>query len=183
MNLPKPKNDELIFLPLGGSGEIGMNLNLYGHAGKWLIVDCGITFGDPIYKSVDIAMPDIVSIEDSTKSLSGILLTHAHEDHIGAVHHLWPYLRCPIYATDFAAEVLIKKLMDVGLEREVKINRIKIDSNVKIGPFNIEIISMSHSIIEPSSALIKLKHVLFFTLGIGKLIISHKLEKVLIRKG
>ena len=154
MNLPKPKNDELMFLPLGGSGEIGMNLNLYGNSGKWLIVDCGVTFGDPIYGSVDISMPDIVSIENSKESLCGLLLTHAHEDHIGAVHHLWPYLRCPVYATEFAAEVLIRKLKDVGLEDEVEINIIRIDSKIKIGPFDIEIISMSHSIIEPSSALI-----------------------------
>ena len=94
MNLPRPKNDELMFLPLGGSGEIGMNFNLYGHAGKWLIVDCGVTFGDPVYGSVDVAMPDIISIEEHANSISGLLLTHAHEDHIGAVHHLWPYLRC-----------------------------------------------------------------------------------------
>ena len=154
MNLPKPKNDELMFLPLGGSGEIGMNLNLYGNSGKWLIVDCGVTFGDPVYGSVDISMPDIVSIENSKESLCGLLLTHAHEDHIGAVHHLWPYLKCPVYATEFAAEVLIRKLKDVGLEDEVEINIIRIDSKIKIGPFDIEIISMSHSIIEPSSALI-----------------------------
>jgi ribonuclease J len=154
MNLPKPKDDELMFLPLGGSGEIGMNLNLYGHSGKWLIVDCGVTFGDAVYGSVDVAMPDIASIENYTESICGLLLTHAHEDHIGAVHYLWPYLRCPIYATDFAAEVLVRKLKDVGLEKEVEINIIRIDSEIKIGPFDIEIISMSHSIIEPSSALI-----------------------------
>ena len=86
MNLPRPKNDELMFLPLGGSGEIGMNFNLYGHAGKWLIVDCGVTFGDPVYGSVDVAMPDIISIEEHANCISGLLLTHAHEDHIGAVH-------------------------------------------------------------------------------------------------
>ena len=154
MNLPKPKKNELMFLPLGGSGEIGMNLNLYGNSGKWLIVDCGVTFGDPIYGSVDISMPDIVSIENSTESICGLLLTHAHEDHIGAVHYLWPYLKCPVYATEFAAEVLIRKLKEVGLEDEVEINIIRIDSKIKIGPFDIEIISMSHSIIEPSSALI-----------------------------
>ena len=154
MNLPKPKNNELMFLPLGGSGEIGMNLNLYGNSGKWLIVDCGVTFGDPIYGSVDISMPDIVSLENSTESICGLLLTHAHEDHIGAVHYLWPYLKCPVYATKFAAEVLIRKLKEVGLEDEVEINIIRIDSKIKIGPFDIEIISMSHSIIEPSSALI-----------------------------
>jgi ribonuclease J len=131
-----------------------MNLNLYGNSGKWLIVDCGVTFGDPIYGSIDVSMPDIVSIENYTDSISGLLLTHAHEDHIGAVHHLWPYLKCPIFATEFAAEILIRKLKDVGLEKEVKINIINIDSKIKIGPFDIEIISMSHSIIEPSSALI-----------------------------
>lgn len=169
MNLPKPKIDEILFLPLGGSGEIGMNLNLYGHDGKWLIVDCGVTFGDPVYKSVDVAMPDISSIEDSIDSLSGLLLTHAHEDHIGAVHHLWPYLKCPIYATDFAAEVLIRKLKDVGLEKDVDINIIKIDSKIEIGPFNIEIISMSHSIIEPSSALISTKAGTIFHTGDWKI--------------
>jgi ribonuclease J len=99
-------------------------------------------------------MPDIVSIENSTESICGLLLTHAHEDHIGAVHYLWPYLKCPVYATEFAAEVLIRKLKGVGLEDEVEINIIRIDSKIKIGPFDIEIISMSHSIIEPSSALI-----------------------------
>ena len=169
MNLPRPKNDELMFLPLGGSGEIGMNFNLYGHAGKWLIVDCGVTFGDPVYGSVDVAMPDIISIEEHANSISGLLLTHAHEDHIGAVHHLWPYLRCPIYATDFAAEVLIRKLKDVGLEKEVEINIIKIDSKIKIGPFDIEIISMSHSIIEPSSALISTKAGIVFHTGDWKI--------------
>ena len=154
MNLPKPKKDELMFLPLGGSGEIGMNLNLYGNAGKWLIVDCGVTFGDPVYGSVEVSMPDIAAIEGHKESICGLLLTHAHEDHVGAVHHLWPYLRCPVYATAFTAEVLIRKLKDVGLEKEVDIHIISIGSEIKIGPFDIEIISMSHSIIEPSAALI-----------------------------
>ena len=114
MKIPIPKDDELFFLPLGGSGEIGMNLNLYGYNGKWLIVDCGVTFGDNTYGSIDIAMPDIVSIEEVKDKLCGILLTHAHEDHIGAVHYLWPYLRCPVYATKFAAEILKRKLSEVG---------------------------------------------------------------------
>ena len=155
MKIPIPKDDELFFLPLGGSGEIGMNLNLYGYKGKWLIVDCGVTFGDNTYGSIDIAMPDIVSIEEVQDKLCGILLTHAHEDHIGAVHYLWPYLRCPVYATKFAAEILKRKLSDVGLEDEVKINIIQLNSIISIASFKIEIISMTHSILEPASLIIE----------------------------
>ena len=101
-----PSKNEFLFLPLGGSGEIGMNLNLYGFDGHWLIVDCGVTFGDLEHPSIDIVMPDISAIEEHKDKISGLVLTHAHEDHIGAVHYLWPYLKCPIYATPFAAEVL-----------------------------------------------------------------------------
>ena len=155
MKIPIPKDDELFFLPLGGSGEIGMNLNLYGYNGKWLIVDCGVTFGDNTYGSIDIAMPDIVSIEEVQDKLCGILLTHAHEDHIGAVHYLWPYLRCPVYATKFAAEILKRKLSEVGLEDEVAINIIQLNSIISIASFNIEIISMTHSILEPASLIIE----------------------------
>ena len=155
MKIPIPKDDELFFLPLGGSGEIGMNLNLYGYNGKWLIVDCGVTFGDNTYGSIDIAMPDIVSIEEVQDKLCGILLTHAHEDHIGAVHYLWPYLRCPVYATKFAAEILKRKLSEVGLEDEVAINIIQLNSIISIASFKIEIISMTHSILEPASLIIE----------------------------
>ena len=155
MKIPNPKKDELYFLPLGGSGEIGMNFNLYGYKGKWLIVDCGVTFGDNIHGSIDVAMPDIVSIENEKEKLCGLLLTHAHEDHIGAVHHLWPYLKCPVYATEFAAEILKRKLSEVGLEDEVEINIIDINSKLTIGKFKIEVISMTHSILEPVSLIIE----------------------------
>ena len=155
MKIPNPKKDELYFLPLGGSGEIGMNFNLYGYKGKWLIVDCGVTFGDNIHGSIDVAMPDIVSIENEKEKLCGLLLTHAHEDHIGAVHHLWPYLKCPVYATEFAAEILKRKLSEVGLEDEVEINIIHINSKLTIGKFKIEVISMTHSILEPVSLIIE----------------------------
>lgn len=155
MKIPNPKKDELYFLPLGGSGEIGMNFNLYGYKGKWLIVDCGVTFGDNIHGSIDVAMPDIVSIENEKEKLCGLLLTHAHEDHIGAVHHLWPYLKCPVYATEFAAEILKRKLSEVGLEDEVEINIIRINSKLTIGKFKIEVISMTHSILEPVSLIIE----------------------------
>lgn len=155
MKIPNPKKDELYFLPLGGSGEIGMNFNLYGYKGKWLIVDCGVTFGDNIHGSIDVAMPDIVSIENEKEKLCGLLLTHAHEDHIGAVHHLWPYLKCPVYATEFAAEILKRKLSEVGLEDEIEINIIHTNSKLTIGKFKIEVISMTHSILEPVSLIIE----------------------------
>jgi len=155
MDLPNPKSDELFFLPLGGSGEIGMNFNMYGSDGQWLIVDCGVTFGDSSYGSIDVSMPDIISIEKHKDKICGLLLTHAHEDHIGAVHYLWPYLKCPVYATDFAAEILRRKLSEVGLQDVVDIKIVNISSKYRIGVFNIEMISMTHSILEPASLLIE----------------------------
>tara|TARA_B100000686_G_scaffold353632_1_gene460039 strand:+ start:16083 stop:17756 length:1674 start_codon:yes stop_codon:yes gene_type:complete len=169
MKLPTPKADELFFLPLGGSGEIGMNFNLYGHKGKWLIVDCGVTFGDNVYGSIDVSMPDIVSLEQHKDKICGLLLTHAHEDHIGAVHHLWPYLRCPVYATKFAAEILIRKLSEVGLKDEVKINIISLNSILNIADFKIEIISITHSILEPTSLLLETKAGKIFHTGDWKI--------------
>jgi len=97
----RPGRDELLFLPLGGCGEIGMNLNLYGHDGKWLMVDLGITFGNESTPGIDVIMPDPAFIVKNRADLLGLVLTHAHEDHIGAVPYLWPRLRCPIYATPF----------------------------------------------------------------------------------
>ena len=94
---------ELYFLPLGGTGEIGMNLNLYGYGGRWLMVDLGITFADERQPGVDVLMPDPAFIEERRESLAGLVLTHAHEDHLGAVHYLWRRLRCPIYATPFTS--------------------------------------------------------------------------------
>ncbi|CAN0592551.1 unnamed protein product, partial [Laminaria digitata] len=87
-----PGSDEVLFVPLGGTGEIGMNLNVYGHAGKWMIIDCGVTFGDPALPGVDVMMADPTFIEERRKDLVGMLITHAHEDHVGAVAHLWPRL-------------------------------------------------------------------------------------------
>ncbi|MEI7608728.1 MAG: MBL fold metallo-hydrolase, partial [Rhodospirillaceae bacterium] len=88
-----------MFLPLGGSGEIGMNLNLYGHAGKWLMVDLGIAFGDETMPGIDVLVPDPSFIRERKADLVGLVLTHAHEDHLGAVQHLWPELECPVYAS------------------------------------------------------------------------------------
>src|SRR6201988_1212701 len=105
-----PSSDELLFLSLGGAGEIGMNLNLYGTAGKWLMVDCGITFGDETTPGVEIIMPDIAFIADRRDDLVGLVVTHGHEDHIGAIQYLWPQLQCPVYATKFTAELIRNKL-------------------------------------------------------------------------
>ena len=108
--------DEILFLPLGGTGEIGMNLNLYGHDGQWLMIDCGITFGDANMPGVEIVLPDISFVEDNRDRLVGLVLTHAHEDHLGAVHHLWERFGCPIYATAFTASILRRKLAEKTLK-------------------------------------------------------------------
>lgn len=150
-----PRKDELLFLPLGGSGEIGMNLNLYGHAGKWLMVDLGISFGDDTVPGIDVVMPDPRFITERAGDLAGLVLTHAHEDHIGAVPYLWPRLRCPLYATPFTASVLKRKLQEAGLEREAKITIIPMSGKVTIGPFEVELITLTHSIPEPNAVVIR----------------------------
>ena len=110
-----------MFVPLGGTGEIGMNLNLYGFGGKWLMVDLGISFADDTMPGVDIIMPDPSFIVERRADLLAIVATHAHEDHIGAIPHLWGQLRCPIYATPFTASLLRMKLADAGLLRDAQI--------------------------------------------------------------
>lgn len=159
MNDPfKPGKDELLFLPLGGSGEIGMNLNLYGHDGKWLMLDLGISFGDDSMPGIDVVMPDPAFITERAADLVGIVLTHAHEDHIGAVPYLWNRLRCPLYATPFTASVLRRKLAEVGLEQEAKITIIPMSGSRDIGPFTVELITLTHSIPEPNAAVIRTAH-------------------------
>ncbi|NQW09755.1 MAG: ribonuclease J [Alphaproteobacteria bacterium] len=150
-----PDDDALYFLPLGGSDEIGMNVNLYGHAGEWLMIDLGITFGDDTTPGLDIILPDISAIEEHRDQLCGLLLTHGHEDHIGAVAHLWPKLRCPIYCTPFTASILRRKLDDAGLLREVTLHEVALGANFVIGPFEIEMLTMTHSIPEPSGIVLR----------------------------
>ncbi|MCK5273017.1 MAG: ribonuclease J [Alphaproteobacteria bacterium] len=146
---------DLVFLPLGGAGEIGMNLNLYGHDGKWLMVDLGITFGDDSTPGVEVIMPDPSFIVERKKDLAGLVLTHAHEDHLGAVHWLWPQLECPIYATPFTAAVLRRKLAEAGLEKAAKITEIPMSGRFDVGPFGIELITLTHSIPEPNAVVIR----------------------------
>jgi ribonuclease J len=146
--------DALLFVPLGGAGEIGMNLNLYGCRGRWLMVDLGITFGDESMPGVDVVMPDPAFIEARRDDLIGLVLTHAHEDHIGAVPYLWPRLKCPIYATPFTASVLRPKLAEAGLTDAAKITEVPMSGRIELDPFALELITLTHSIPEPNAVAI-----------------------------
>ena len=146
--------EDLSFLPLGGTGEIGMNLNLYRCRGKWLAIDCGIGFGGAAHPEVDVMMPDPSYIEARRDLLLGLVITHAHEDHIGAVAWLWPRLRCPVYATPFAAAVLKRKLSEVGLLNQVKLHIVPTGGEIDLAPFSIRMIRMSHSIPEAQALAI-----------------------------
>ncbi|HYD30156.1 MAG TPA: ribonuclease J, partial [Azospirillaceae bacterium] len=145
----------IYFLPLGGAGEIGMNLNLYGHAGKWLMIDLGISFGDETMPGVDVIMPDPTFIRDRREDLAGLVLTHAHEDHLGAVQYLWPHLECPIYATPFTAAVLRAKLHERGLAGRIEIHEIPLSGRFQVGPFEVELVTVTHSIPEPNVVVIR----------------------------
>ncbi|BAE51575.1 ribonuclease J [Paramagnetospirillum magneticum] len=146
---------ELLFLPLGGVGEIGMNLALYGYDGKWLMVDCGVSFGDETMPMVDVVMADPAWIEERRDKLAGIVITHGHEDHLGAVQYLWDRLRCPVWATPFSASILKNKLHETGLQAQVPLNVVELGSRFKVGPFEIEMISITHSIPEPNLLAIR----------------------------
>ena len=148
-------NGDLAFLPLGGTGEIGMNLNLYRCAGKWLAVDCGIGFGGAEHPEIDVMMADPGFIAGRQDRLCGLVITHAHEDHIGAVAWLWPQLRCPVYATPFAAAVLRRKLGEVGLVNQVKVNVIPPGGRFELPPFSLRFIRMAHSIPEAQALAIE----------------------------
>lgn len=150
-----PGPEELLFLPLGGTGEIGMNLNLYGHNEQWLMVDCGITFADESMPGIDVLMPDPAFITERKEDLVGLILTHAHEDHLGAVQYLWPQLECPIFATAFTAAVLRRKLAETDFAADVKINEIPMSGRFTVGAFDIELITLTHSIPEPNAVVIR----------------------------
>jgi ribonuclease J len=160
---------DLAFLPLGGTGEIGMNLNLYRCGGKYLAVDCGIGFGGSEHPEVDVMMPDPVFIAERRDQLLGLVITHAHEDHLGAVAHLWPYLRCPVYATPFAATVLRRKLGEVGLANQVKINIVPTGGSIDLAPFSLRYIRLAHSIPEAQALVIDTPHGLLLHTGDWKL--------------
>jgi ribonuclease J len=147
--------DELVFLPLGGVGEIGMNLGLFGYQESWLMVDLGISFGDDTTPGVEIFMADPRFIVERRDRLVGLVVTHAHEDHIGAIPYLWPRLRCPIYATPFTASVLRLKLGEAGLLNEAKIIEVPLSGRFDLGPFDLELITLTHSIPEPNALVVR----------------------------
>ncbi|MDB5442913.1 MAG: metallo-beta-lactamase family protein [Phenylobacterium sp.] len=152
-------DDELVFLPLGGSNEIGMNFNLYGfgpaHDRRWIVVDLGVTFGDQTTPGVELILPDPSYIEAYADRILGIVLTHAHEDHIGAVAWLWPRIKAPIYATPFTAFVLREKLREADLLDAVEITEVPLGGKISLGPFELELITLTHSIPEPNGLAIK----------------------------
>lgn len=153
----KTQNDELVFLPLGGSNEVGMNLNAYGfgpaHDRKWIIVDVGVTFGDPSTPGVDVIVPDPTFLEG--ENILGIVLTHAHEDHIGALGWLWPRIKAPLYATPFTAYLIREKLRDANLLDQVELNEIPLGGDLNLGPFDVTFVTITHSIAEPNGLAIK----------------------------
>jgi ribonuclease J len=155
---PSPE-DELVFLPLGGSNEIGMNFNCYGYGPpddrKWIIVDVGVTFGDQTTPGVEIIMPDPSYIEELADDILGIVLTHAHEDHIGAMGWLWPRLKAPIYATPFTAFLLREKMRERGALDKARITEVPLNGRVTLGPFEVDLITLTHSIPEPNGLSIK----------------------------
>ncbi|MBC7496854.1 MAG: ribonuclease J, partial [Sphingomonadaceae bacterium] len=146
--------EELIFLPLGGSGEIGMNVNLYGCRGKWVMVDLGMTFADPTYPGVDLILPDLSFIEERKDDLLGIVLTHGHEDHIGAIPYLAADLGVPLYATPFTAGLIRGKLIEEGIDKEVKLHIIPNGGSLTLGEFKFRYAAMAHSIPEGNGLVI-----------------------------
>lgn len=164
----KPGN-ELIFLPLGGSGEIGMNVNLYGCNGKWIMVDLGMTFADPSLPGVELVLPDLSFIEDRQQDLLGIILTHGHEDHIGAIPYLVGDFDVPLFATPFTAGLIRKKLIEEGIERDVELNVVELEGEVNLGPFKCRYVPLAHSIPEGNALVIETPYGKIFHTGDWKL--------------
>ena len=147
--------EELLFVALGGSGEIGMNVNLYGCRGQWIMVDLGLTFADPTYPGIELILPDLEFIEDQQERLAGIVLTHGHEDHIGALPYLAEELKAPLFATPFTAGLIAGKLEEEGLTGQVKLNIVERGGSIELGPFRVSFVALSHSIPEGNGVLIE----------------------------
>ena len=155
--MTKQQSNELVFLPLGGSNEIGMNLNAYGFGPadnrQWIVVDVGVTFGDNSTPGVDVIVPDPAFLEG--EDIIGIVLTHAHEDHIGALGWLWPRIKAPLYATPFTAYLIREKLRDAGILDRVTLHEVPLGGRIDLGPFQVEMVTITHSIAEPNGLAIK----------------------------
>ena len=150
---------EVYFLPLGGTGEIGMNLNLYGYKSQnkeeWIMIDCGVTFSQAGLPGIDLQMADPNFIAKKKENLLGIILTHAHEDHIGAMPYIWPHFKCPIYTTKFTASLLEEKFIENQISFEEKLIIIEDNQVFNIGSFEVKALGLSHSIPEMSALFIK----------------------------
>lgn len=149
-----PRDNELLFCALGGSGEIGMNVTLYGHAGKWLMVDCGVTFADGAYPGIDVILPDLRFIEERIDDLVGVVITHGHEDHIGALPYLIEDLGVPLYATPFTAGLIRGKLEEERIEDRVRLKLVKAGQSFDVGPFKLELVPLAHSIPEANGLVV-----------------------------
>ena len=147
--------EELLFCALGGSGEIGMNVNLYGCRGQWIMVDLGLTFAGPDFPGIELILPDLEFIEDQQERLAGIVLTHGHEDHIGALPYLADELKSPLFATPFTAGLIAGKLEEEGLTGQVKLNIVERGGSIELGPFRVSFVALSHSIPEGNGVLIE----------------------------
>ncbi len=148
--------DELCFIPLGGSEQFGVNLNIYAYKDSLLAVDCGIGFADERFPGIDLLLPDPQFLEDRREKLKGLVITHAHEDHVGAVAYLWPRLKCPVYCSPFTAAVLQHKLTEAGLNRDVNVQIIRPGNSFKqIGPFSVGVVHVAHSIPDTRSFVIE----------------------------
>lgn len=152
---PKNHRNDLLFVPLGGANEIGINVNLYHYQGKWLMVDCGSGFADDYLPGVDMVVADLSFIEKYQKDLVGLILTHAHEDHLGAVQYLWNSLKCPVYATTFTANFLKLRLAEYDFAKKIVIHTVKPGAKFDLAPFAIEMISLTHSAPEMQAIVIK----------------------------
>ncbi len=160
---------DLAFIPLGGTGEIGMNLNVYRCDGHLLAIDCGIGFGGADTPEAEVMVPDPAWLAERRDQLLGLVITHAHEDHLGAVAALWPMLRCPVYAGPFAAAVLRRKLGEAGLSREVKLETVPLGGSLQLGPFGLTFLRVTHSVPEPQALAIRTPHGLIVHTGDWKL--------------
>lgn len=161
--------NELIFLALGGSGEIGMNVNLYGSQGKWLMVDCGLSFSDPELPGIEITLPDLDFIEERRRDLVGIVITHGHEDHIGAIPYLAADLKVPIYATRFTAGLIANKLEEEGLSGQVPVRIVERGEPIDLAPFQVTYVPLAHSIPEGNGLLIETPYGKVFHTGDWKI--------------
>ncbi|MDD3669385.1 MAG: ribonuclease J [Alphaproteobacteria bacterium] len=161
--------EKMVFIPLGGATGVGMNFFLYGYRGKWLIVDCGIGFPGDHLPGVDVLLPNPEFIRSRKKDIVGLIVTHAHEDHIGAIPYLWPDLQCPVFCTPFANELLCSKLNEYGLLGRVNVNIVNSGMTIDLSPFEIEFVAMNHSVPEPNALAIRTQEGLVVHTGDWKL--------------